>query len=383
MSKVKVPFLICLMLLIPFSFLGARGFLDSTEFSIHDLRFTHAGKVPLPTYIALGMDYYGVNINREVDTRLFLDLDGGRRYQSHYYTEDGAPLGPRSQLTEVTVGGRIGMEQGILWNNRNNENLVSVYAAIAPRWSKYNTRTGKANYILGQSAYTFTEELSVFSLGILTGARYNDVYKNMHAVRDGVAAELYAEIQPGFWGNGAYYPGIMWNIGASASYHLPVFDLTEEWEETTFAGEFTTRLIVDYLHGYGYTQLERRTAFGGLYYNGGRLGDTIRGYEVNSYDANMSIALNTELNLIGPQIVFPNIYPKATVFLDMGYAGYTQTAYTTESFDQHHYLLSTGFDIGLSILDIIEPRLRVAFPLVAPRMDQKKIVAEFVLFVRL
>ncbi len=380
MKKQSLLLSIVAVLLFITPTLGARGFFDSVEYSIRDLDFTNAGPIPLPTYLGVGAEYYGWNIDPEVDTSIFLHLQGGRRYKSFNYTPQGAPLGERSSLIEGSFGGRIGMEQGLFWNNRTNENLLSVYAALAPSWSNYYVRKDKPNYIIGSSEYDFIEEAPIITLTFLTGLLYDDVYKNMHSIRDGLAAEFYTEFQLARWSQDGYKPGSWWNIGAGASYYLPVFDITDEWDELTFAGEFSARVIMDYMLGYTNATLLRRGTTGGLTYATPRLGGAIRGYESHSYDGNFMIALNTEFNLLGPQIALHTIYPKFSLFFDAGYTGYTEGgSYTVETFERNHMLMSTGFEIGLSILEGVQPGMRLAFPLTAERSDSKKVVVEFML----
>ncbi len=361
------------ILVLPFSLSAERSFFDDLEMSDLWLDFSQVGPVYLPTYLSITFDYYGVNINPDVDTIFFLDTYGGRRHNTYFYDNLGNPMGAPSRFNEINYGNRFGIKQGLLWNNKTHRNMLSAYGAISFNWSSFSPRDGDSNLVTSNPNF-LESRTHITNIELLTGLLYDDVSTNFHGTREGMKGELYVGFQPFTWNGTTYTKGIPWNIGANYSAYLPLFDLTEEWEDLLFSGELMGRVAIDYLGNYKYASLSKRGSTGGLYARP-KLGGLIRGYESRSYDGDLTMSLNTEFRMRGPQIILPNIYPWATVFMDMGYSFYLNNSVPKSS----HYLLSLGFEAGLNILDLVQPGIRVSFPLTETRMDSKKVAVDFML----
>ncbi len=364
---------IIFIMVLPFSLSAERSFFDDLEMSDLSFDFSQVGPIYLPTYLGITFDYYGVNINPEVDTILFLDTYGGRRHNTYFYDNLENPMGAPSRFNEINYGNRFGIKQGLLWNNKTHRNMLSAYGAISFNWSKFSPRDGDTNLIFSNPIFLESQSY-ITNIELLTGLLYDDVFTDFHGTRKGMEGEFYIGFQPFTWSGTAYKKGIPWNIGANYSAYLPLFDLTEEWEDLRFSGELMGRVAIDYLGNYKYASLSRRASSGGLYANS-KLGGLIRGYELNSYDGDLAISLNTEFRMRGPQIILPNIHPFASIFMDMGYGFYLNNSVPKSS----HYLLSLGFEAGLNILDLVQPGIRVSFPLTTTRMDSRKAVVDFML----
>ncbi len=373
----KLLISIVFFITLPFTLAAERSFFDDLELSDFWIDFSKVGSIYLPTYLGTSFDYYGVNINPEVDTILFLDTFGGRRNRTYFYNDDGSPMGSPSAFNELNFGARFGMKQGLLWNNRTHRNLLSAYGAISVDWSKYSPQ-GDGPNIVAQNTRYLESQSYITNINLLFGLLYDDVSTNFHGTKDGMKGEFYVGFQPFTWNGTSYTKGIPWNIGANYSAYLPLFDITEEWEDHKFSGELMGKLSIDYLGNYKYASLARRSSMGGLQAIP-KLGGLVRGYEARSYDGDLVTALNTEFRMKGPQIVLPSIYPWASIFMDMGYAFYLNQSVPKSS----HYLLSLGFEAGINVLDLFQPGLRVSFPLTQTRMDEKKIAVEMVLLFHL
>ncbi len=294
----------------------------------------------IPSGIDLSLTYTGFALSDAGDTKLFLKAGGG--YQDTVLLRDPVSGDP-SLLVKDEGTGLAFNKSNFQWElafiqgfsrRPDGANLLEAFAFYRGRFDLYPNDA--------VSTAVFSDMLGLFGTSIMGGISYNSRVQDQHRSKSGVYAEAAAEWGPGFLNETSDF----WRVSAQTLGFLPVFDIPTEGGNlfNVYLGAFAG---VDYSAGDSVPIYVNQT-FGGRNLRGS-MGDCVRGYGWNAYDASLKTVANAEVRLVGPAIVIDAIVPYLFGFIDAGY--YAGFADASASFaDESGFLASTGAGIAIDLV---------------------------------
>ncbi len=299
---------LCLAAAVP---CGARGN-DDPWLADVDLRLIGAD---------VGVGYRGFQLFPNVDTVLWSYLGGGYEWQEYYRTPSGALIGPgglgsaNPGYMRIELLGRVGIAQGIVWNDDTMRNLLEVFVFFNSRYDTNQIAPGQT-----LSDAMIDDRTGTFQNTLLGGLGLNGVHDDVdHKVRRGVSAELSAEWGPSWLFNTLIGSADFVRFNANTRIFLPFFDVAPDRPVNLLSAYLAENLSVDYAIGIGApVPLVIRQSFGGRRPQTG-LGSAVRGVAWGSYDTNLKAVNNLELRVNLPALVIPDVVPGLIAFFDAGY----------------------------------------------------------------
>ena len=86
----------------------------------------------------------------------------------------------------------------------------------------------------------------------------------------------------------------------------------------------------------------------------------MRGFEKNSFGTSITLVNNFEVRVAGPELLIANTYPLFNLFVDTGlYTG----KYVNTDIERSGFLLSAGFEVGITLINFLTLGYRGAVPL--------------------
>ncbi|OHD27175.1 MAG: hypothetical protein A2Y38_17525 [Spirochaetes bacterium GWB1_59_5] len=309
------------------------AFSDELALGFAGLRFFNGY---IPSGLDLTLIYTGLELSDAADTKLFLKAGGG--YENASLIRDPVTGDPWT----ATIAGNEYDILNFQWElafiqgfsrRGDGDNLLEAFAFYRGRFDRY------PNEALSDAVFSDIEGL--FGTSIMGGVSYDSRAQNRHRSKQGVYAEASVEWGPGFLNEKSDF----WRISSQIRGFQPVFDVPTEGGNlfnvylAGFAG-------VDFAGGES-VPIYVNQSFGGRSLRDS-LGNTVRGYGWNKYDAAFKSVVNAELRLVGPAIVIDSIVPYLFGFADAGYyAGFADSANFS---DASGFLASTGGGLALDLV---------------------------------
>ncbi len=211
---------------------------------------------------------------------------------------------------------RLGIDQGLAWNERTKTNLVEAFAYYRGRVDFNQIKPGQLLY-----DSTLPDRAGLLLNSIIAGFAYDDLLWDVHhKTRSGTAAVLSAEWGPRFFLNTFMGDSDFARFNATFRWFLPVYDMKPDTPENFFSIYLGERISVDYALGLSApVPLYIRQTFGGRGDQVIGLGRAVRGVDEGSLDTNFKIVNNLEVRANLPAFVSPDIVPGFLVFWDIGY----------------------------------------------------------------
>ena len=300
----------------------------------------------------LGVGYRGFPLLQGVDTT-FWGVAGGAYEKMSYYRQTEAIIigkypGPADDLVFYRADAKwwLGVAQGLLWNERIDENRLEALLFYRGRFDENLIEAGD---LIDTS--DLPDESGLFQNTLFAGLAYNDILVDKkHKTKSGISGEISAEWGPAFLANTVYGSSDFVRFNATARGFFPLYDAAPDRQGNLFSmylGEFFS---ADYAIGLGGTAVPyviRRT-FGGKEPRTG-LGYAVRGVDSGSLDTNLKLVNNFELRMNLPAIVLPDIVPGALVHWDVGY--FSQVGESIAS-PQSGFVSTVGAGVFVNLFDI-------------------------------
>ena len=211
--------------------------------------------------------------------------------------------------------GRLGIEQGIAWNDRTNRNLLEAFVFSITRYDAYREAAGAT-----LDSSSLSDKAGSFQNSFLSGLKLDDVLDNPdHKTRDGLAVEVSAEWGPSWFFNTIFGNADFVRLNANARIFLALFDIAPDRPVNLVSAYLADFIAIDYAIGIGAgVPLSIRQTFGGRNPQPG-LGYAVRGVSWGSCDTNLKAVNNLELRVNLPACVIPDLVPGVVWFLDAGW----------------------------------------------------------------
>jgi hypothetical protein len=306
----------------------------------------------------VGLGYRGLSLLPGTQTTLWAYAGGGYEWMSYYRDASGALL-PAGALAaggaldgrdpgfERTEGAwRLGIDQGLAWNERTGRNLASVFFFYRGR---YSANSFTAAQLLADVSLPDRDALFLNVLQL--GVTWDDLlFHAGHKTKDGVSAEASAEWAPSFLLNNVVGDASYVRFNVNARGFLPLWDLDPSSPMNTlslYAGDYAS---VDYALGLGApVPIYIRQSFGGRDQNTG-LGSSVRGVDTASLDTAFKAVNNLELRLNLPALFVKDLVPGLVVFWDAGY--YAQVGEGLAAPVPAGFVTSVGAGLYIDLLDL-------------------------------
>jgi hypothetical protein len=275
-----------------------------------------------------GIGYRGSPLLPYADTTIWAYLGAGYEWLTYYRDSSGALVSPSALAPGGALAGkdpgfvrvegawRLGIEQGLAWNERTGTNLVEAFAYYRGRVDFNQIKPGQLLY-----ESTLADRAGFLLNSIITGFAYADLLLNVqHKTRDGVTAEVSADWGPRFFLNTFMGDSDFIRFNATFRWFLPVYDMAPDAPANQLSIYLGERLSFDYALGLGApVPLYIRQTFGSKGDQKIGLGDAVRGVDDGSLDTNLKAVNNLELRANLPSVLNPDIVPGIVIFWDLGY----------------------------------------------------------------
>ena len=275
-----------------------------------------------------GIGYRGAPLIPNVDTTIWAYLGGGYEWLTYYRDPSGALVGPRDLAPGGALDGkdpgfvriegawRLGIDQGLAWNERTKTNLVEAFAFYRGRVDSNRIEPGQLLY---DSA--LSDRSGILLNSIIAGFAYDDLLSDVHhKTRSGISAELSTEWGPRFFFNSLIGNSDLIRFNAAFRWFLPLYDMKPDTPVNVFSVYLGEHFSVDYALGLGApVPLYIRQTFGGRGDQKIGLGKAVRGVDDGSLDTNLKAVNNLEVRANLPAFVHPDIVPGFLLFWDIGY----------------------------------------------------------------
>lgn len=303
-------------------------------------------------WIGLGarIGYRGLNLSPSADTVLFLSL--GAAYDTYGYFRtpfdrpfDGTLPGYDSAKapyeSRLTVRSGLELDQGLLWNERDRQNLLELFLACRNRYEK-NIEDSGARQLLFDSSLPDRDQ--ILQNSVLIGLEWKDIDRgNPHRLLSGFGAETSLEWGPEGFFNNLVGKADFARFNISARAFLPLFDMNPGSAMNALSAYMGLFLALDYAAGNS-LPLNIRETFGGRSPRKG-LGYAVRGLEDCRFDTPLKAIANWETRLNLPAIADPGLIPGLMYFVDCGYYDFLSTP-------DSGFVFSTGGGFYMCLFDV-------------------------------
>jgi hypothetical protein len=325
----------------------------------------------------VGLGYRGIVLVPGVQTTLWAYAGGGYETQHYYRDAAGNFMAPGSLSSgdpaafwRIEGAWRLGIEQGLLWNERAQTNLLEAFVFYRGR---YDVNQVGAGDLLFTSSLGDRE--TSLSNCLQAGIAYDDVlFNRANKTRGGIAAEASVEWGPaGFLnelvGGSDYvrFNGTFWGF-------LPLYDAAPGRSPNLFSVYLCDFTGVDYALG-GQVPLYVSESLGGRDQRTG-LGNIVRGMDSAAYNANLKAVSSLEVRANLPAIDLKTLWPalaSALPFVDWsslvpGLAAFYDAGYYSQVGEPGTdgaaaFIDSTGAGVYINLFDLAQVAAYVEYRL--------------------
>jgi hypothetical protein len=308
----------------------------------------------------VGVGYRGFSFLPDQQTTFWAYVGGGYEGMHYYRDPAGNLLSPGEIATDggspdfspsfnrIEGAWRLGVEQGLEWNERTKANLLEAFFFYRGR---YDVNSLSAGTPLGSALTVLPDGGQCLLNTLQLGLGYDDLlFQKKHKTKHGVSAEATAEWGPGFLFNGTVGSSDFLRFNGTVQWFKSLYDLAPDHASNVFSLYLGEYFSADYAVALNGTQvpLYVRQSFGGRNQNVG-LGGSVRGVDVGAYDTNFKAVNNLELRANLPALFHPDLVPGVVVFLDAGVYG--QVGEPGISSPRSGFVAGTGAGVYLDVLD--------------------------------
>ncbi|MCL2705037.1 MAG: hypothetical protein FWE72_02385 [Spirochaetaceae bacterium] len=305
------------------------------------------------------------------DTIFTLTIGGAANWMGYYrdendiYTEDSDL---DYTFTRANANWGLGIEQGLLWNDKTNKNLLSIllkYRAMRA----WNFNMANQNSILFDSIRPDKDGV-LYNTFIVALILDDTLFYKDTGLRKGLHTEVAAEIGPKWFFNDNIGIADFTKLFINVKYFHPLYE-TKRTDKSIKAIYLVDSVGVDYVFGND-IPLPVRQTYGVLRPADG-CGGRVRGFENRRFDSEIKIINNFDIRFIMPQIK----NGKGSKILRPGVLAFFDTCYfdKLEGYkeDGSGVLMSTGFTLFSELLFLGNCLFTVGFPIIGERIDKGRV----------
>lgn len=332
----------------------------------------------LPTYIEAGGGYDGSPLLDGNRTSYELILGGGylqRKLWQDPQTGQVYRKGNPLTYDVVNFNWSLEMRQGFLDSPLESNDLIYAWVeyrglyekamdsmAEGERRENYDKQTVLTldGYLGDDYSGTIYPDLAgnhgYLGNSIAFGLRFDYMLDTVETM-DGLQADVVFEWGPE-WANGA--------LDGKADFYSFTFDLTcaktlyqyKKNDHHWFSIQLVDRARLNYLSGDKVPVYMQRL---------GSLGRLMRGFTTYSYASEFLAVNNFEFRFTGPMLGVDWIYPRAALFLDLGYGAGN---YYNSDISADNFLASTGLQLSIAFFDFFDLGFTCSYLINGERYDQ-------------
>ena len=302
------------------------------------------------------------------DTILRLTAGGEVNWVSYYRDENDLYTENNDfdfTYTRLNANWGFGIEQGLVWNNKADKNLLSLFLRYKA------TRVWNFN-MLDQDSVLFDsirpdKDGVLYNTFIASLILDNTLYSNETGLLKGFFSELSAETAPKWFFNDIIGVADFTKIFMRIKYFHPVYET--EQNKIIKAIYLGNSAGIDYSFG-NYIPLPARYSFGIHAPSGSASGGMVRGFERRRFDSELKIINNFDIRFIMPQVKTKN----GTKLLRAGFLSFLDVCYfdNLEGYKDNDsgVLMTAGFSLFSEILFSGNCVFTVGFPIIGERLDR-------------
>lgn len=313
----------------------------------------------VPTLLRVGVDYQGLELIEGQSTDVKFILGGGYINRETWLNDDmTAYLLDQPEILDsmsynvVDVEWKILFEQGLLWSDVADTDLITLYAGYEGRYeTAFEDGTAPSTFLNGSAAYPDGSEL--LSNTLVAGFTVNLLDDRMVYAK-GLEADVSMRYAPGFLLNNLdSFSGSVdfWTANASIIGAYTFYQMKDDYDRNLFSVTLADRVMADYTKG---TEIPVYALLPAS------LGDKMRGFPRLTYMNQFSVVNNFDVRFAGPELLINGIFPRLNLYADMGYfSGPVANA----SFEDSGFLASAGAEATLSFFDFLNLGYRINYVL--------------------
>jgi hypothetical protein len=345
MKNIVLLLTVCIMLASPLAAAEFGFVLD--EFGTNN----DIGVGFLPTFLTAGARYTGFQfIDGQKSDLLFI---GGGGYTQRLVWRDSSGaqvdtlLEDEQKFNVLTGAWKVLLEQGLLWSNATYSDLITFTVGYQGRYEQYMENQGGANSAFFVDSF-YPEGDQLLANELVFGARMETMI-SQKVTKRGLDVEFMATYAPQWLLNDLVGGSSVdyLNISLIIDGYFPLYEQRNESMMNTLSLFVADRVRLDYIEGEAVPVYAQKKS---------SLGDKMRGFEAYSYANSFSIVNNLDLRLSGPEVKIMGLFPRAALFVDLGY--YTGHLPNTDIKVDGSLLMSTGAEIAFSIFDFLNLGVR-------------------------
>jgi len=305
------------------------------------------------------------------NTIFSLTLGGAINWMG-YYRDENDIYTDNSDLdytfTRANVNWGLGFEQGILWNDKTDKNLLSVLLRYRATRA-WNFDMFDQDSILFNSVRPDKDGV-LYNTFIVAFVLDDTFYHKETGLREGLHSEVAVEIGPKWFLNDVIGIADFTRLFMNVKYFHPLYE-TERTDRFIKAIYLADSIGADYIFGDNIPLPVRQTY--GVQRPSDGCGGRVRGFEKRRFDSELKIINNFDVRFIMPQIK----NSKGRKIFRPGFLAFFDACYfdKLEAYkeDGSGILMSTGFTVFSELLSIGSCLFTVGFPIMGERIDKSHV----------
>ena len=334
-----------------------------------------AGKFYLdPRLVPWGIDTdfcfrFGPGLYEGVDTILRFTVGSAINWNGYYRDENDIYTDSRDfdyMYTRLNANWGLGLEQGLLWNDETNKNLLSLFLRYKGM-RVWNFDMFDMNSILFDSIRP--DKDGVLSNTFIVSLIFDNTFFHQETgLKQGFYTEFSIEKGPKWFFNDTIGIADFTKVFMGVKYFHPVHETKDKEKTIIKAIYFADSAGVDYSFGDNIPLPARQTF--GVHRPEDGCGGKVRGFETRRFDSEVKVINNFDIRFIMPKVKTKSgtkvFRPGFLTFFDACYfaklEGYKDTG--------EGVLMSAGFSIFSEFLFMGNCVLTVGFPIIGERIDK-------------
>jgi hypothetical protein len=307
---------ICLLVVFLVSLVPAfSDILDDTEI-VPGIRFWGAD---------LEFRYKGIKLIQPLVTRFCFLIGSGYEDPGYFRNPDGSEYTPPiDYVNDLSIYKRfnltwgVGVRQGILFDQRKNDNLLEAHLLLRGRYDKDIESASIPGSLIFQSGLPDKNEMLQNS--IVAGAFFNTIVIHpKQRKRTGISADMSVEYAPKFLANDLIGKADFSRFTFDFRTFQTIFDIPPDNpnDNNLFNAYLCNRIVFDALFGPGIPINARQSIGGRSMAPTNAVGYSVRGIDDRRFDSYLKFIINTDLRLNLHSIPLFDMVPGAIFFFDI------------------------------------------------------------------
>jgi hypothetical protein len=277
----------------------------------------------------LELRYKGLPLTAPLVTRWCVVFGGGYEDPGYYRNPDSSLYTPPYDSSQnlaiykrINYTWGLGLKQGILLDERKNDNLLEAYLIYRGRYDEDVQSSSPAGSLIFGSL--IPDKLGITEHSFTAGLFFDSVIVHpQQRKRTGVSVDVSGEYAPQFLNSIADFGRFTFDLRS----YLTVLDAThEDPQSNVFNAYFCNRIVFDVVGGPMVPLNARQTVGGRAMELWDAFGYSMRGIDDRRYDSNLKLIVNTDFRMNFPSLPL-GIVPGMVIYFDVGTSDADNLAY--------------------------------------------------------